>query len=53
MISNCNEGVPDDVWNDARDQFSKAGLGNLVMAIAAINSWNRIAVATLVTPPLD
>ena len=53
MISNRNEGVPDDVWNDARDQFSKAELGNLVMAIAAINSWNRIAVATLVTPPLD
>lgn len=50
-ISNRNEGVPDQVWAEAREQFSPDELGNLMMAIVAINAWNRIAVATLMTAP--
>lgn len=50
-ISNRNDGVPDQVWAEAKAQFTRDELGNLVMAIVAINSWNRLAVATLMTPP--
>jgi AhpD family alkylhydroperoxidase len=38
------DGVPDDVWNEAADHYSEKDLGALVMAIAAINAWNRINV---------
>ncbi|TDB97445.1 carboxymuconolactone decarboxylase family protein [Actinomadura sp. 7K534] len=37
-------GVPDDVWNEAADHYDEKSLGGLVMAIAAINAWNRISV---------
>lgn len=40
------DGVPDDVWDAAVAVFSEAELGNLVLAIAAINVWNRIGIAT-------
>ena len=53
LISNRNEGVPDEVWEEAKAQFSPEELGSLVMAITAINAWNRIAVTLLSTPPLD
>lgn len=39
-------GVPDDVWNAAAAQFDEAGTVQLLMAIATINVWNRLAVAT-------
>ena len=38
--------VPDEVWETATEHFDEPALGALVMAIAAINSWNRISVAT-------
>ena len=38
------DGVPDDVWNEAADHYSEKDLAALVMAIAAINAWNRISV---------
>jgi len=37
--------VPDDVYNLARTQFSEAELVNLTLAVGAINSWNRLAIA--------
>ncbi|GAA0589306.1 carboxymuconolactone decarboxylase family protein [Actinomadura livida] len=37
-------GVPDDVWNEAADHYDEKSLAGLVMAIAAINAWNRISV---------
>lgn len=49
LISNRNEGVPDEVWDDAKVHFSRDELGQLVMAIVAINAWNRVGVATLTT----
>jgi AhpD family alkylhydroperoxidase len=37
-------GVPEEVWNRAAAQFDERELGNLLIAIAAINVWNRIAI---------
>ncbi|MCO1340112.1 alkylhydroperoxidase [Kocuria polaris] len=44
------EGVADDVWEEAAQHFSEADLGELVLAIATINVWNRIAIATRLEP---
>ncbi|MCZ7631145.1 MAG: carboxymuconolactone decarboxylase family protein [Microthrixaceae bacterium] len=47
------EGVTDDVWNTARMHFGDSELTDLVMAIVAINVWNRLAVTShQATPPL-
>jgi AhpD family alkylhydroperoxidase len=39
-------GVPDDVWSEATRHFDGAGMVELLMAIATINVWNRLAVST-------
>jgi AhpD family alkylhydroperoxidase len=44
-------GVPDKVWSDASAVFSQAELVRLLMAIATINVWNRLAVSTRQQPP--
>jgi AhpD family alkylhydroperoxidase len=41
-----DDGVPDEVWDRAAQHFDKAELGNLLMAIATINVWNRLAVSS-------
>ena len=38
-------GVPDEVYELARRQFTDKELLDLTMAIIAINSWNRLAVS--------
>ena len=38
--------VPDDVWDEAARHYDEAELAALVLAIAAINAWNRLNVAT-------
>lgn len=38
-------GVPDEVYELARSQFSEKELVDLTMAIIAINGWNRLAVS--------
>jgi AhpD family alkylhydroperoxidase len=38
--------VPDDVWDDAARHYDEAQLAALVLAIAAINTWNRLNVTT-------
>jgi AhpD family alkylhydroperoxidase len=40
------DGVPDDVWAPAHRHFGDAGMVHLLMAIATINVWNRLAVST-------
>ncbi len=45
-IADDHGGVPDDVWNQAADHFDEETLAALVMAIASVNAWNRIDVAT-------
>jgi AhpD family alkylhydroperoxidase len=37
--------VPDEVYEQARVQFSEQELVNLTMAIVAINGWNRLAIS--------
>jgi AhpD family alkylhydroperoxidase len=44
-------GVSDDVWDTAAEHFDEPELAQVVWAIAAINSWNRMGVATHLQPP--
>jgi alkylhydroperoxidase family enzyme len=44
-------GVGGDVWAAAAAVFSEKELSDIVLAIATINVWNRIAIPTLMTPP--
>lgn len=38
-------GVSDDVYDEARRQFTEPELVDLTMAVVAINGWNRLAVS--------
>ncbi|HEX8920128.1 MAG TPA: carboxymuconolactone decarboxylase family protein [Pyrinomonadaceae bacterium] len=42
--------VPDEVYEQARAQFSEEELVNLTLAVVAINGWNRLSIAFRVTP---
>jgi len=42
--------VPDDVYEQARKQFSEQELANLTLAIIAINGWNRLAISFRTVP---
>ena len=43
---------PDEVYDEARHQFSEKELVDLTAAVIAINAWNRAAIAFRPTPPL-
>src|SRR3954447_23090629 len=45
-LSDRPDPVPDDVWNEAAGHYSASQLMALVVAIAAINAFNRLNVAT-------
>ena len=45
-LSDVSDPVPDDVWERAAGQYDERALAGLVMAIASINVWNRLNVAT-------
>ena len=45
-ISDRADPVPDDVWEEAARHYDERGLAALVLAIAEINVWNRLNVAT-------
>lgn len=47
----ADAGVPDEIWDEAATQFSEAELVRLLMAIATINVWNRLAVSARQQPP--
>jgi AhpD family alkylhydroperoxidase len=42
--------APDDVFEQVRRQFSEAEIVDLTAAVAAINTWNRVAIAFRATP---
>jgi AhpD family alkylhydroperoxidase len=42
--------APDDVYQRVSKQFKPEDLANLTLAIATINSWNRLCIAFRVTP---
>jgi len=39
-------GVPDDVWDEATRHFDEQRLAALVLAVANVNTWNRLNVTT-------
>lgn len=43
-------GVADDVYDEAVRLFGREGTAKVIMAIVAINAWNRIAVSTRLMP---
>jgi AhpD family alkylhydroperoxidase len=45
-IADHPEAVSDDIFNAAAKHYDEASLAALVVQIAAINTWNRINVAT-------
>ena len=46
-------GVSDELWQRGTVEFGEKGLGDLILAIATVNLWNRIAIPThLPLPPL-
>ena len=45
-LSDQADPVPDAIWEEAARHYDEQALGALVMAIASINVWNRINVAT-------
>ncbi|HEX5616794.1 MAG TPA: carboxymuconolactone decarboxylase family protein [Solirubrobacteraceae bacterium] len=40
------DGVPEDVYAEAERQFDPAELAAVIWTIAAINTWNRLAIPT-------
>ena len=44
-VTEIAHGVSDEVYREAREQFSESELVELTMAVIAINGWNRLAVA--------
>ena len=40
-----NKAVPDEVYSQARQQFSEDELIDLTLAVVAINSFNRLNIA--------
>lgn len=40
-----NREVPDEVYDQAREEFSEAELAQLTLSIVAINGWNRLNIA--------
>jgi len=42
--------VPDSVYEEVRKQFSDKELADLTLAIATINAWNRLAIASRTVP---
>jgi alkylhydroperoxidase family enzyme len=46
--------VDDATWDAAAAVFSEKELSDIVLAIATINVWNRIAIPTrMAVPPLE
>ena len=50
-VTNLHDGhVSDAVYDQARSHFSEKELADLTWLIAAINAWNRVAIATRAEP---
>jgi AhpD family alkylhydroperoxidase len=45
-LSDRDNPVPDEIWDEAARHYDEAGLSALLIAIATINVWNRLNVAT-------
>jgi AhpD family alkylhydroperoxidase len=50
-VTNVQDGhVAEAVYQDVRKEFSEKELADLTLAIAAINGWNRLAIAGRLEP---
>ena len=45
-MSDAADPVPDEIWDEAARHYDDQELAGLVTAIASINVWNRLNVAT-------
>lgn len=46
-VTNVRDGhVSDEVYEQAKKQFTEKELANLTLAVATINAWNRLAIAS-------
>jgi AhpD family alkylhydroperoxidase len=45
-LADRSDPIPDEVWEKAARHYDESQLAGLVIAIAAINAWNRINTAT-------
>jgi AhpD family alkylhydroperoxidase len=50
MTEIAGHGVADDIWERASAAFSEEELGQVVYAIAVINTWNRLQITTQAEP---
>jgi AhpD family alkylhydroperoxidase len=48
----AGRGLPEEVWQDAARVLDPRELSALCFAVAAINAWNRLCVASGATPAL-
>jgi alkylhydroperoxidase family enzyme len=44
-LSDRADPVPDEIWNEAAKHFNEDELSKMLLAISAINVWNRLNVA--------
>ena len=49
-LTHIGNGVPDDLYAEARKEFSEKELVDLTWATAAINVWNRSPLACALCP---
>ena len=45
--------APDMVYDEVRSHFSEKEVADLSIAVAMINSWNRLAIGARVAHPSD
>jgi AhpD family alkylhydroperoxidase len=46
-------GVSDSVYNKAVEAFGETYVAHIIMAVVAINGWNRIAITTHMQPTVE
>jgi AhpD family alkylhydroperoxidase len=50
-VTRVTEGqVPDEIYEEVRPHFTEKELADLTLAVAAINAWNRLAIALRASP---
>ncbi|OQP40792.1 hypothetical protein A4H97_14350 [Niastella yeongjuensis] len=47
------KGVTEETYNNALQQLGEEELAQVIMAVIAINAWNRIGISTHMMPVLD
>jgi AhpD family alkylhydroperoxidase len=49
-VTHISNGVTDQLYEEARQQFSEKELVDLTWAVAAINAWNRMSISFRAVP---